>query len=1847
MVQLTTNNSSGGGGDNTERRINTNHNNHDVNANNSSRSTTKSTRNTISHENTIFKPQAKQGASIKWLVSWAYNHKTPEDLAEPFYKDNAGEDHLKPYVVQGLSDAELYCLALCNIYADPNYSQLSPWGIVQALARKGVYCQQLPSDVQLTETVLIQNTPLKISAHMIIIEAMMVLQVKEIISNDRIVNTVQRYGPAVHPQGVWLGAGEMPSDTEEALLLWINRAVLAIKEYIQNNNAHEHNLSSIQVESWQQLPLFQDLSDLADGVGLCSLFAFYCQTELRLSEIAIPLPGETLSVPDSLWNLQLVQRVCKDSLPYNACHFALEDILYLHESMKQNMLNFLADIFSQLELRPSSSVKLLGSHHISIRPGLTSDGVRLRRGYLHQQAPTVIPDLRPSLYKYEPSTSTAFSDRKGMNSRPQSATSTPQRRQNSNSDRQDRNRKSTTLNIFGDTQTQSSGKKSPSNSSVVSVPIRRTPQEYNEKAQSDRSNNKEQRYYAHSRSSDDSEDFVVHRHRNVPTLSQVIRSVSPSSQDERSSPASRMSVSRSISANDEPEVPGAGRPSNWNANKTTYAGRRSRRNSITEADSQLTVENFGGSQDNLNKIAITRNPDKQPAIVTSETSSPFRHVRRQASQEPSDYYANDSIKPAAGSMDQAYHESPYNRRIDKDEGSQRLNNPPPGGDVTFYGKKKFNHSTMYDDNNQNDYDVDRRHEPQEQENRRLSQSGSQGNVTVYVMGQEGIAGDRSSFHESPQRSTSMSNLSRLSDMQNKPVSIVYLGNNPPASATTVNDGHSYNVTSSNGWDRSRTLPAATDYHTMSSPSRDSYTSSNSNTPLRSPYHQSQQQYRQPPTSAQYNTLYNNRQQQPYDSPGYNHNQHSEGEYLHDDDNETEEIAAQVAAIRQKLEERRKRIEAEKSRLEAVACKQTHKLGKAAYLKANLSKGKGQDEVMGSQGSSNLLRIDVGAARRKQLTLQDLESKWLTKTDPEPCRTPEIENMDVETYQQSLARMDTSLVELESDISRLAIQHEKIQRQFFLHGDPPNDSARSRKKVPSGPSMPPSSGRSQWGAPKPFDSSSSDESTPRGSAGGGGGGVYNGDSNRGRPTPRSGSNSINYASPSFRLHSNSETQGNRLFSNTSEQIERALESEKPTPPPRQSRNVYHAPLPTPPPDDDMEPQSVSFVQDDAVPISSDTTSLSSKKSSLHQITSGSKTYRITPESGSPPRPPLRPEKLFSRGSEAQGEHSITSSDENTSMNERGFYITFDNEGPKRPKPPLRTRSPGKRRDGSSDRNSAPPRDLTTEYIQSIVDRVPIPVGTDSEEEMHNVRRRENRHDSEGPGDIATGGELVMDEKRQLDSEEMYEMEKKKERILLQSLKRRRVVEELRQRKETERQLKLEEEEMKQDEKLRKKEEEKARRQAILESYRLKKQEEMDKDSKGWEVQENSTKRFMRPKSTSNVGPRPRPKTIHLSEVDSPGAGRTGVLRRSDSQNSSTSLAKSFGKRGSSNTLYSDTGTGGGTRSRSSVRDPWGSTSSLNQDSRRRATSSTYDRGSRRRDMSTSRLEARSRRDTYLGSQESLGHHRVNSTSSLLDGVDTDSSTGTGRGGAGHRDSDSGVGTCSPPQRRSPSPRTISRFRPQPQPQIPKRVQSAGPQPSSGQQQQHPSCSLPSPSGAGKLREAWPGSLPPGLISRRHRGFDDGASDISSVASSNMDYSGLRLYKQPTAKSNRSIMLNAVEYCVFPGVVNRDHKLRVLDEINRSESKHFLIMFRDAGCQFRALYSYIPESDEVVKLFGVGPKQVTDDMFEKFFKYNSGGKCFSLVHTKHLTVTIDAFTIHNALWQGKRAPAAKTRDYALVI
>lgn len=139
-------------------------------------------------------------------------------------------------------------------------------------------------------------------------------------------------------------------------------------------------------------------------------------------------------------------------------------------------------------------------------------------------------------------------------------------------------------------------------------------------------------------------------------------------------------------------------------------------------------------------------------------------------------------------------------------------------------------------------------------------------------------------------------------------------------------------------------------------------------------------------------------------------------------------------------------------------------------------------------------------------------------------------------------MDTSLTELETDIGRLTHQQEQIRRQFFLHGDQPGSGAHSANNdtakrktwtVPSGGGSGGSSApinvaqpRSQWGSPKLYsdgDNNQSEATPPR---------VYNGDA-RPAPHPRSapsssGSNSSLSYSSSFRLHSNADTQGNRLF-----------------------------------------------------------------------------------------------------------------------------------------------------------------------------------------------------------------------------------------------------------------------------------------------------------------------------------------------------------------------------------------------------------------------------------------------------------------------------------------------------------------------------------------------------------------------------------------------------------------------------------------------------------------------------------------------------------------------------------------------
>ncbi|XP_056397267.1 calmodulin-regulated spectrin-associated protein 1 isoform X2 [Hyla sarda] len=150
--------------------------------------------------------------------------------------------------------------------------------------------------------------------------------------------------------------------------------------------------------------------------------------------------------------------------------------------------------------------------------------------------------------------------------------------------------------------------------------------------------------------------------------------------------------------------------------------------------------------------------------------------------------------------------------------------------------------------------------------------------------------------------------------------------------------------------------------------------------------------------------------------------------------------------------------------------------------------------------------------------------------------------------------------------------------------------------------------------------------------------------------------------------------------------------------------------------------------------------------------------------------------------------------------------------------------------------------------------------------------------------------------------------------------------------------------------------------------------------------------------------------------------------------------------------------------------------------------------------------------------------------------------------------------------------------------------------------------------------------------------ENASTASSVASV-AEYSGPKLYKEPSSKSNKPIIHNAIAHCCLAGKVNESQKNSTLDELEKCDSNHYIILFRDAGCQFRALYSYYPDSEDICKLTGTGPKTITKKMIDKLYKYSSDRKQFTVIPAKTMSASVDALTIHNHLWQAKRPALPK--------
>ncbi|XP_043510320.1 patronin isoform X7 [Frieseomelitta varia] len=1632
---------------------------------------------------TVTTVYAKQRASVKWLLSKAYNNRVPENLREPYYVDNENQEHLKPQIVHALSNAELYCLALANIYSDPNYHNQNHCGILQALARKGVYLAE-PNNTQLTETILIQNSPLKMSAHMAVIEGLMVLYAKEVVTGDRVVSAIRRFDPQAEV--------DVPADHEKGLLLWISHASHALIAKIQTEE------DAADKTRLPELPAAKDFQSLCDGVGLAAVVAFYCPGELNWMDIRV---SKRPSVADALHNLSLVHAFCNRCLPYSIFHMQPEDVTYMRGSMKQNLVVFLADMYNVLEIHPVKCVRYPGEERamqfLDACPR-NSHGVAHKRSLPQSIAP--IPDLRSNLSVSAPGFTVA---------------------------------------------------KAPSSSSVKkSQSLQQTAENYSHD----------------DRRAGSEESFVVHRGKGIPTLSSVA--------DEKSTT----------------RADAAGRPSNWEEQRrSSYAGRRSRRNSVSD-DSQLTIENFGGSQDNLHNFG--RNPDKEVGA----------HIGKRSTTEPT-LPARSSVQDVYGSgVQHILSDNGYDK-----EGPPRLRRQTSNSSLDNVTLKQVLHSS---ENVNSDGDTSKL-----ASFANLSRQSSEKGINLTYTEQE--------------RDDSKSNLSNKKLGQSN-------GNRNGEKKTTF-----------------ATLPNTTTWQQQS-----------------------------------------NQQSQQVE-------QHSV-----DENGGNTIMASQLNNIRLKLEEKRRHIENEKRRMEVVMSKQRQKVGKAAFLQA-VTKGKVKSPSSSTSGGDSPAEIGpptpvtsgssgdtpTSVSETTPVTQQpsqekpqrpfslkeisedvrDVEHKWLEHDGNAPFietrRTPDIENMDLEQYHQSISQMNTSLSEIQADIQRLANQQNQIQQQhlmtqhqqqmqqqlqqlqslsqqhmqnfgmapmnpltsklqdtqqsqFYLHdqpqlqrrmwGQPPPtqslanemaavsyqqsiDPRYSTQSTPYQQDMRLYQETRNWGTHPPQQKGFVLHDTPQEPRylNGGDHSLCNNQMSHPGSTYPSSTSIFNQTPPSSASpqHRNAVHRISQLMSESPEPKRPTvhhipIKCESPTE--KRQITALHAPVPAPPVDD-MKPQNISFIGNDD--------ELTQGIRGLN-ITSGSRTYRIP----SPTRPSISRNSFQPHPSLREATPSPSGTPEVTPLDpmdagEKGFYICFDNDAPKKPKPTLRVKrtSPKKERGASSyiENEDFTMRPDSPATIMDRQKQLEIQRESDREkqrqiderdfqrQEIRNKEvqregaREKQRHEISGEGRQSGVGLIIGNQLANPDPNSLDEMERKKERIMLLSLQRRQQQEEMKERKEAEAQARREQEKLKAEERARKKEEERQRRAAILEQHKVKKAiEEAEREGK---VIDKELLNAIKPTKLRNkTATRPRPKTIHVdagTELDS-GA-----------------LTPSRGKKGSSSNL---------------------STASLTSPTMRRD----YYRGSQD-SLTAAHFDERRSGPLYRGGslRDSPDDGRGSSPCRSMNQLGRRGSYKTSRGSSSdqdgmmcrYTDTDSGLGRATPP-RRAPSPGMGS--------------------------MRH----LPSPSG--------PGSLPPGLMTKR-RVFDDGSSDISSTPSSMMDYNGPRLYKQPTTKSNRGIMLNAVEYCVFPGTVNKEAKRRVLDEIARSESKHFLILFRDAGCQFRALYSYCPDREEVSKLYGTGPKQVIDKMFDKFFKYNSGAKCFSQVHTKHLTVTIDAFTIHNSLWQGKKVNLPNKKDMPLVI
>ncbi|XP_032292381.1 patronin isoform X41 [Drosophila virilis] len=1652
--------------------------------------------------------QARQRASVKWLLSKAFNNRVPDNLKEPFYRDHENQERLKPQIVVELGNATLYCQTLSNLYSDPNYQSLNHWSILQTLARKGVPVAE-SSDMPITETVLIQTNPLRINAHMSVIESLMVLYAKEISSGDRVVAAIRR----ISGSNYQAPAGQ---SYEQGLLAWISHACAALKKRIVKEletSVPDEIGTRLQTPD---IPPVRDFQDLCDGICLALLISYYCPKVVPWTSVRINyLPA----VEDSIHNILLVSSFSQKHLPYGVFHMTPEDITYMRGSMKLNLVLLLTDLFNLFEIHPAKCVcypGMDGQDVITRRSqGANVHGICHRRG-LTMQPVTPIPDLRSDL------------DQPPIGS--------------------------------------------PSNRPPFQVPHtnsfsggalnRRStpPTEY----QTMQSNNFD---------GNQAEAFVVHKSRGITTLSSMHSQQQQQQQQQQQYQHQQQSQQEPLvparlrqakeknnvesKADERGDFVAAGRPSNWEqSRRPSFAGRRSRRNSSSE-DSQLTIENFGGSQDQLNTLGRYERERDRERKLSNTSVEPAVAVRSSIADARGTLQLGYDTDSGSEKQDRETEKYSMRRQASADNvptaSAHNLSNagsPLPARNKQHSIDRDYSTVDHYNDARSTGYD------PESTPVRKSSTSSMPASPAAWQL--DTCDDDLRSLENATKLSTMRMKLEerrRRIEQDKRKIEMAVLRHQEKVCQEDL-----------------ESCPDVLKWETMSNESKrtpeidpadmDKYQQSiaimNMNLQdiqqdihrLATQQSQMQAQHLQAQQLMQAQQIANMLNQQTYGSQQHLAEHHYQQRPMQQSFGSSPHLPqafnAPVSAYNSRppsrdpyQQQQQQHHSHQQQPMQMPPMQYVNEHGQYMSPPAHYMQ---PQSIYSDNGAPYNNHSPYGAPPMPQYQQQHQQRNSVydeygqpanhfylheSPPQPHPQRRTWAHSAAAAAYEQQQQAQQQQQQQPLLDVNAWQIQKKMQQQQQQQNwpNRPPSSAGTSQGFV-----LHQNGGGGGGELQHLFQVQSSPQHGQR-IHGGGGSGSANGvqrqqsltnlrdnrspKGNMGQPMGMGQHEDM--MAPQSICFIGDEEDVDELERNIIESMQSTRISDFVV---QQQQRLHH------------HQQQQQQQQQQQLPTAHSGRGSSSEDydsgeliSNKLNITSGNLTYRIP----SPSRPAIQANSFQDpRGGGGNGNGNGSGSGEEQRP-EKGFYISFDNDQPKRPKPPLRAKKSPKKepsRDNvdnqvvlkreslsqlhnsnnfaseeaknataarhsihnfpgvQANANANPAGNAT---YNKYTDEPPIQLrqitASAAEPNVHERRHLEDltnqpqqqqqqqplspsrlrAEHSSSSAEAAKKKALVIGvDATNLDPESVDEMERRKEKIMLLSLQRRQQQEEAKARKEIEASQKREKEREKEEERARKKEEQVARRAAILEQHRLKKAiEEAEREGKTLDRPDLHVK--LQPQSSNASTPRlrqqrvtrPRPKTIHVDDASV--------------DISEASSLSSRGKKGSSSNL-----TGYGQLSSNSMK-----------------------------------------RDFYRGSQDSL---------------------------------------------------TVK---------------------------------------------------------------------------------GPKLYKQPAAKSNRGIILNAVEYCVFPGAVNREAKQKVLEKIARSEAKHFLVLFRDAGCQFRALYSYMPETDQVTKLYGTGPSQVDEVMFDKFFKYNSGGKCFSQVHTKHLTVTIDAFTIHNSLWQGKRVQLPSKKDMALVI